>query len=152
MNAYFYNRMSAVVALYKAGKVKYIIVSGDNSRVGYDESTDMKTMLVKLGVPEEVIYLDYAGFRTLDSVVRCKEVFDQKDIIIVSQAFHNQRALFLSQRKGVSAVGYNATNVNRRYGFAVHVREKLARVKAVVDIVFGVKPKFFGPKIEVGNA
>lgn len=152
VNPYFHHRMVAAAALYKAGKVKYILVSGDNGRKGYDESTDMKEMLVALGVPAQVIYLDYAGFRTLDSVVRCKEVFNQRDIIVVSQKFHNQRAIFLSKLNGLDAVAYNAEDIRMKYGFAVHIREKMARVKAVLDIVIGKNPRFLGPKIKVGNA
>ena len=144
--------MIAAAELYKAGKVKYIIVSGDNGRVGYDESSDMKQVLISLGVPEFVIYLDYAGFRTLDSVVRCKEVFEQKDIIVVSQKFHNQRAVFLSKVKGLEAIGYNAQDVTFRQGYVVLLREKLARVKAVLDVLVGKGPKFYGPKVAIGNA
>jgi SanA protein len=151
VNTYFYNRIKAAAELYKSGKVKYIIVSGDNGRKEYDESTDMKNMLIKLGVHESAIYLDFAGFRTLDSVVRCGKVFDQQDVIIVSQKFHNQRAIFLGKAKGLTAVGYNAKDVSMRYGFAVHVREKLARVKAVLDILSGKKPKFLGPKVDLSN-
>ena len=152
VNPYFKNRMIAAAELYKAGKVKYIIVSGDNGRVGYDESSDMKQVLISLGVPEFVIYLDYAGFRTLDSVVRCKEVFEQKDIIVVSQKFHNQRAVFLSKVKGLEAIGYNAQDVTFRQGYVVLLREKLARVKAVLDVLVGKGPKFYGPKVAIGNA
>ncbi|MFT5725704.1 MAG: SanA protein [Bacteroidia bacterium] len=152
MNPYFSNRIKAAVELYKAGKVKYIIVSGDNGRSNYDESTDMKNLLIDLGVPEDVIYLDFAGFRTLDSIVRCDKIFDQQDVIIVSQKFHNERAIFIGRAKGVRAVGYNAKDVSIRYGFPVHVREKLARVKAVIDIVTRKKPKFLGPKVEIAHA
>jgi SanA protein len=112
----------------------------------------MKNVLIQLGVPQEVIYLDYAGFRTLDSVVRCKEVFDQDDIIVVSQEFHNQRAVFISQAKGVKAIGYNAKDVAFARGYLVLVREKLARVKAVLDLIVGKQPKFYGSKVAVGNA
>ncbi|MFT5513206.1 MAG: SanA protein [Bacteroidia bacterium] len=152
VNPYFHHRMVAAAELYKAGKVKYILVSGDNGRLGYDESTDMMEMLVSLGVPANVIYLDFAGFRTLDSVVRCKEVFSQNEIVVVSQEFHNQRAVFLSKANGLDAVAYNAKDIPMKYGFAVHVREKLARVKAVIDVVIGKEPKFLGPKIVVGDA
>lgn len=151
LNPYFLYRIQAAVQLYKAGKVKYIIVSGDNSRKEYDESSDMKNLLVKLGVPEEVIYTDYAGFRTLDSVVRCKEIFGQKNIVVVSQEFHNERAIYLARAKGINAVGLNAKNVNARTGLPVMLREKLARVKAVLDIMFNKKPHFLGPSIELGS-
>lgn len=152
INPYFQHRMEAAAALYKSGRVRYIIVSGDNGRKTYDESSDMKAVLMSLGVPENVIFLDYAGFRTLDSVVRCKAIFNQDDVVIVSQEFHNQRAVFLSQVKGINAVGYNAKDIHMKYGFAVHVREKLARVKAVLDIVMGKEPKFYGPKVDIEHA
>ncbi len=152
INPYFKYRMEAAANLYKSGKVKYIIVSGDNGSKSYDESTDMKNVLIQLGVPQEVIYLDYAGFRTLDSAVRCKEVFDQDDIIVVSQKFHNQRAVFIGQAKGVKAIGYNAKDVAFARGYVVLVREKLARVKAVLDMIVGKQPKFYGSKVAVGNA
>ncbi len=152
MNPYFVYRMEAAATLYKAGKVKYIIVSGDNSRVDYDESSDMKEFLITLGVPANAIYLDYAGFRTLDSVVRCKKIFGQKDIIVVSQKFHNQRAAFIGKYRNVKVTGFNAKDVTKKSGLSVNIREKGARVKAVIDIVIGKDPKFLGPKIGIGEA
>lgn len=145
-NLFYKYRMEAVAALWKSGKVQHIIVSGDNSTQYYDESTAMKKALVAIGVPDSVITLDYAGFRTLDSVVRCKWVFGQSEIIVVSQEFQNERALFIAKHFGINAVGFNAKDVPGRYGLKTAIREYFARVKAVLDIyVLRTEPKFPGP-------
>jgi SanA protein len=123
-----------------------VIVSGDNSTQYYDEASAMKKALVENGVPDSVITLDYAGFRTLDSVVRCKWVFGQSDIILVSQEFQNERALFIAEHFGINAVGFNAQDVPEGYGLKTSIREYFARVKAVLDIyVLKTQPKFPGP-------
>ncbi|MGB0931243.1 MAG: SanA/YdcF family protein [Chitinophagales bacterium] len=150
-NLYFDYRIQATVELYKANKIQYIVASGDNHSKGYDEATAMKEALMRKGIPESAIYLDYAGFRTLDSVVRCHKVFGQKRFTIISQLFHNQRAVFIASTKGLETVGFNARNVSTRYGLKVMMREYLARVKAVLDIyVLRKKPKFLGPAVKVG--
>lgn len=152
VNLYYQYRMEAAAALWKAGKVKYIIVSGDNSTVYYDEATFMRNTLRELGVPDSVITLDYAGFRTLDSVVRAYWVFGQKNIVIVSQEFHNERAIYLAEHFGINAVGLNAKDVPGNYGWATAFREYLARVNAVLDVtVFGTTPKFPGPPEPLGR-
>jgi len=149
INRYYQYRIDAAAALFKAGKIKFILVSGDNSVEGYDEPTDMKDDLVKKGVPVEKIFLDYAGFRTLDSVVRGKAIFGQKSMTIISQKFHNERAVFIANHKEIEAIGFEAKDVSMRAGLLVQTREKLARVKVLIDLVFGVKPKFLGDKIEI---
>ena len=102
----------------------------------------MKQALISKGVPEDRIVLDYAGFRTLDSVVRAKEVFGNEQFIIISQQFHNERALFLALHNGIKAVGFNAQDVTAYYGFKTRLREYLARTKLFLDLQWGVKPKF----------
>lgn len=149
VNLYYEYRIDAAVKLYKSGKIDYVLVSGDNSTKNYDEPSTMKDDLVKHGIPQGKIYLDYAGFRTLDSVVRCKEIFGQDSITVISQQFHNERAIFIAQQKGISAVGYNAKGVSTRYGIRVQIRERLARVKMILDLLIGKKPKFLGKKIEI---
>ncbi len=149
VNLYYKYRLSAAIKLYQKGKIKFIIVSGDNSTKSYDEPTEFKKDLIKAGVPGANIYLDYAGFRTLDSVVRVKEIFGQENITIISQQFHNERAIYLAEHFNVKAIGFNAKSVSKRYGFKVQLREYLARVKVFVDIVFNVKPKFLGKKIKI---
>ena len=149
-NLYFRTRMEAAARLYQAGKIRHIIVSGSNPSTSYDEATDMLKALVDLGVPREAVTRDYAGFRALDSVVRCKEVFGQDSVIIVSQAAHNRRAIFLARRYGLDAVGYNAEDY-RRFGISrQRIREAFARCKAVLDLyVLGTEPKFLGAPVDV---
>ncbi|MBF8457496.1 YdcF family protein [Kaistella sp. G5-32] len=148
-NAYFFNRITAAVELYKAGKIKNIIVSGDNSQKNYNEPEDMKIELIKQGIPAEKIFEDFAGFRTLDSIVRAKEIFGQQSFIIISQRFHNERAVYLAQKNGIEAFGYNAEDVNQYAGLKTNLREYLARVKVFWDFLFGVEPKFGGKKISI---
>lgn len=149
-NLFFLPRMEAAAALFKAGRVKALIVSGDNGTQGYDEPTEMKRVLVHLGVPEEKIVCDYAGFRTLDSVVRAKEVFGQQRVIFVSQRFHNARAIYLANAFGIEAWGLNASDVPVKLSVKTYLREKLACVKAVLDVnVLGTQPRFLGEKVEV---
>lgn len=149
-NLFFLPRMEAAAALFKAGRVKTLIVSGDNGTQGYDEPTEMKRVLVQLGIPEAKIICDYAGFRTLDSVVRAKEVFGQQRVIFVSQQFHNARAIYLARAFGIEAWGLNAKDVPVALSMKTFLREKLACVKAVLDVnVLGTQPKFLGEKVAV---
>lgn len=148
-NPYFYYRMDAAEELYKSGKITYIIVSGDNSTKDYNEPEDMQTELVERGIPKSKIFLDFAGLRTLDSVVRAKEIFGQKSYIIISQRFHNERAVFLAQKKDITAYGYNAKDVDKKAGLTTNLREYLARVKVFWDLFFGVDPKFGGSKVVI---
>ena len=150
LNLYFKYRVDAAVELYKSGKIQKILVSGDNSYVGYDEPTDFKNALIEAGIPPEDIHLDYAGFRTLDSVVRAKEIFGLGQVTIISQEFHNQRAIFIADYYSVNAIGFNARDVAGTGGLKTNMREKLARVKAVLDLyLFRTKPKFLGERIEI---
>ena len=149
-NLYFLSRIDATAKLYEAGKIDRILVSGDNRKVEYNEPEEMKKALVDKGIPEEVIFLDYAGFRTFDSVVRAKEVFGQSEFIIVSQKFHNERAVFIAGKKGLKAAGFNAADVRASYGFITHVREWGARCKVFLDLLLGKKPHFLGEPVDIG--
>lgn len=147
-NPHFTHRIAAAAELYRAGKVKHLLVSGDNHVAGYDEPTDMKQALIEAGVPAKAIFLDYAGLRTLDSVVRAKDVFGQNRLVIVSERFHNYRALFISRHFGVDAIAYNAKDVPIQYSRRVKVREMLARVWAILDLyVFRTRPHLLGQKV-----
>ena len=150
INLYYTHRITAAVELYKAGKIEYILISGDNGRESYDEPTLMKEDLMAAGIPESAIYLDYAGFRTLDSVVRCKRIFGELDILVISQQFHNERAVYIARARGIQAVGYNAQDVNAKYGFKTRIREYLARTKMFLDLWFKKEPKFLGEEIQIG--
>jgi SanA protein len=142
INAYFEYRMIAAANLYFSGKVKSIIVSGDNHTKTYDETTDMAEYLINLGVPENAIIRDYAGFRTLDSVVRAQKVFHCNSLIIVSQEFHNQRAVFIARHFGIDAVGYNAQDVTSKSNYT-HLREIGAKFLTILDLyLFNTQPKF----------
>lgn len=149
INLYFKYRIEATVELFKNNKIEYILISGDNSKVEYDEPTDFKNELISQGIPEACIFLDYAGFRTLDSVVRAKAVFGLTNFTLISQPFHNERALYLATTNGINAIAYNAKDVSNRYGLKVTIREYFARTKVFVDIFLKVKPKFLGPKITI---
>ena len=149
-NLFFNARIDAAVALFKAGKVDAIIVSGDNGRKSYDEPTDMRDDLIKRGVPQQYITLDYAGFSTLDSVVRAKAIFDLEDFVIVSQKFHIERALYIAEKKGLKAIGFTARDIEGFWGEKVRKREILARFKAFLDLhILGTEPKFYGKKVNV---
>lgn len=149
LNPYFKNRILATVQLYKAGKIKNIVISGDNGQKDYNEPEDMKNELIKAGIPEKRIYLDFAGFRTFDSVYRMNEIFGQNSFTIISQKFHNQRAVYITKVLGLNAIGYNAADVDAYYGFKTNIREKFARVKVFIDVILDKKPKFSGEKIKI---
>ena len=146
-NQYFLSRMQAAANLYKSGKTPFIIVSGDNANRQYNEPREMRRALVSLGVPGDKIVFDFAGLRTLDSVVRVKEVFGQKKIIFVSQKFQNQRAVCLARHFDIEAYGYNSGGEPSGLAWWRNwVRERLARVLVLLDLyLFDTEPKFLGP-------
>ena len=149
-NLFFKYRIQAAVELYKTGKIKHIIVSGDNSLFEYNEPREMRRALVREGIPIEAITLDYAGFRTLDSVVRCKEVFGQNHFIIISQEFHIARALFIAKKFKINAVGYAAKSPPQQYSFKTNFREFFARTMAIFDLyILNTQPKFLGNREEI---
>ena len=150
-NYFYVYRIRAAVALWKAGKVRAIVVSGDNGTKYYDETTTMQKDLIRAGVPKKYISLDYAGFRTLDSVVRAEAIFNLEDYIIVSQKFHLERALFLAQAKGQKAIGFVAKDIaGTAAAYRMKAREYLARAKAFLDVyVLHTEPKFYGKKERV---
>jgi SanA protein len=147
VNPYYQNRIDAAVALYMAGKIDFIIVSGDNSSAFYNEPALMKEDLIAKGVPEKRIYMDNAGFRTLDSILRCRDIFGEDHITIISQSFHNQRAVFIANHKNVTAVAFNAANGDSLWDEIS--REKLARVKMVFDLILNKQAQFYGERIEI---
>lgn len=143
-NQFYRARIEAAAALFHSGKVQGILVSGDNATRWYNEPIAMRKDLIAAGVPAEFITLDYAGFRTLDSVIRAKEVFGQEHVIIVSQRFHAERAIFLARHFGLDASGLAAADPDEPGLMKVRAREVFARVAAVLDIVIGRDPKFLG--------
>jgi SanA protein len=149
-NSFFDNRIQAAARLIRAGKVRYLVVSGDNHVAGYDEPKDMKESIVQAGVPPERVYCDYAGFRTMDSIVRVREVFGQTAVTVISQEFHNQRAIFIAQHRGVDAIAFNASEVDAYNSFKTKCREQIARANMLLDLfVFHRQPKFLGEKVAI---
>lgn len=146
-NPFFENRISTAADLYKNGKVVHFILSGDNSTRYYNEPSEMKKALMKKGVPATAITLDFAGLRTLDSIVRCKEIFGQSTIIIITQPFHSYRALFISNYYHMDAVALVAKEPSQDIAAQVYFREYLARTKAILDLyVLGTAPHHLGEK------
>ncbi|MGA0555096.1 SanA/YdcF family protein [Larkinella sp. VNQ87] len=133
-NLFFRYRMEATARLWKIGKIKHIILSGNNDSEYYNEPSDMKKALLRMGIPESDMTLDYAGYRTFDSVVRCKQVFNQDKITIISQNFHNARALYIGNHQGMKAVAFAAQDVPGGYSWRTLIREYLARPLAVLDV------------------
>lgn len=152
-NSYFVNRVTTAAKLYHAGKINFIIASGDNHTRLYDEPSAMRDSLVAHGVPAGRIILDFAGFRTLDSVVRAREIFGCDSLTIISQADHNARALYLAESNGIKAVALSAPlRAGRWVRIRLAIRECLARDKMMFDIWFGRQPHFLGEKIEITDS
>lgn len=147
-NLHFNQRIEAAAALYRAGKVKYLLVSGDNHVKGYDEPSDMRDALIAAGVPSSAITRDYAGFRTLDSVVRAKSVFGLSQCTIVTEEFHCARAVWIAHAHGIDAVAYAAPDVKlASWSLRADAREHLARAWCALDLyVLNRGPKFSGPR------
>ena len=148
-NLYYRYRIEAAVRLYKSKKVSYLIVSGDNRYRNYNEPVNMQKDLVEAGIPVNHIYLDYAGFRTFDSVIRCHEIFGQQKFTIISQPFHNERAVFIARSKGIEAIGYDARQVTGKKAMKVRIREIGARLQVYFDLLTGAKPYFLGKKVAI---
>ena len=144
-NPHFEHRIAAAAELFRLGRVKRLLLSGDNGRHGYNEPREMQRALLALGVPESAMTLDYAGFRTLDSMVRAAKVFGQKRLIIVTDRFHTARSVFLARHFGIDAVAFPSREVEMRYSYQARVREWFARVKACLDVyVLHTQPHFLG--------
>jgi SanA protein len=144
-NLFFVYRMDAAAKLYSAGKVRRLILSGNARGNGYNEAAAMKRELLARNLPAEAMLLDTGGIRTLDSVIRAREVFGAKRLIVVSQEFHNRRALFFCDHHSVDAVALNAESVAFSTAPRTWVRELLARAVAVLDVyVFNTRPRFGG--------
>ena len=149
-NPYFEERMETAAELYRMGKIDHLIVSGDNRSRYYNEPMEMRKALIKLGVPQTAITLDFAGLRTLDSIVRCKEIFGQNRITIITQPFHSYRALFISHFYCLDAVAMVTDEVDADYSIKVRLREYLARTKAILDLyVLKTSPRFLGEKEQI---
>lgn len=156
-NLYFKYRMQATYDLVAAGKIEYVIASGDNRTVQYNEPKYMKEALLNLGVKESRIIEDYGGRRTLDSVLRSNSIFKQNDITVISQRFHLERAIFLARKNGINAIGYIAqypypNNLkNLKTNAYIFIRELLARDLAIYDVVIQKRAQVLGSSIKIYN-
>ena len=149
-NLYFSYRIEAAARLFKAGKVRFLILSGDNRVNDYNEPKSMQNALLAQGVPDSCLVLDYAGLRTFDSMVRCKQVFGQDSVIVVSQQFQNARAVFISKQIGLICFGYNARQVTNQSETKIKVREFFSRIKCVLDFyLLDTKPRHLGEKVRI---
>ncbi len=145
INPYFNYRIQAAKLLFFSGKIQYLILSGDNRFISYNEPRAMRKELLRMGIPDSVIFMDFAGFRTLDSVVRGKEVFQLKRFIIISQEFHNRRAVFIARHHGIDAIAFNAEEPPASFTWKVKLREYLARVAMMLDLyILDSSPHFLG--------
>ena len=153
-NEFFTNRIMAAASLFHKGKIDYILVSGDNRHRTYNEPLQMTNALKARGVPEERIIADNAGYTTLDSVIRAKRVFLLDDVLIISQAFHNERAIFIADHSNLKAAGFNASDPSSTVANCkVGLREFFARIKGVFDVyIFNSQPEELGGPIPIGGA
>jgi SanA protein len=150
-NHFFQRRMEAAAELYHAGKVSQLLLSGDHSSADYNEPADMRDALLAKGVPESAMTLDSAGMRTLDSVVRAREIFGLKSCLIVTDDFHLPRAVFLANHFGLPATGYETEPLAWNVSVKTRLREYLARVKVLLDVyLLGTEPRHLGEKLPMG--
>lgn len=147
LSVVFRDRVTTAIALYKSGKVSTILITGDNGNKYYNEVTPAGEYMVANGVPREVIFLDYAGFDTYSSMYRARDIFNVKEAIIVTQSFHLSRAVFIARRLGIDAYGLGSDH--HQYRFKNDVREVVANVKAVLDVVLHRKPKYLGEEVPI---
>lgn len=145
-NRYYNYRMDAAAELYFANKVSYLLLSGDNHVSHYNEPESMRQSLIERGVPDSVIYLDCAGFRTFDSMVRAKKVFAQDSVTVISQNWHDERAIYIAEHYDLDAIAFCVQDytAGRRIYLKNHLREALAKVKVVLDLMVNKQPHFLG--------
>ncbi|WP_085248704.1 ElyC/SanA/YdcF family protein [Gilliamella mensalis] len=148
LNDFYRNRIDGAIDLYWQNKVDYLLLSGDNALLSYNEPITMKKDLIKAGIPSDSIVLDYAGFRTFDSVVRANRVFDANNFTIITQEFHCERAIFIALAQGIQAQCFAVPSPKSMK--LVRIREMFARVGAFIDLyVLKKQPKYLGPVIPI---
>ncbi|GKX54379.1 vancomycin high temperature exclusion protein [Leminorella grimontii] len=148
VNQYYQFRIQGALNLYNGNKVSYLLLSGDNAQMNYNEPITMRKDLIQAGVPAADIVLDYAGFRTLDSIIRTRKVFDTNGFTIITQRFHCERALFIAMHSGIKAQCYAVSSPKDM--FMVRAREVGARLGALLDLyILEREPRFLGPLIPI---
>lgn len=144
-NDYYKHRIQGAINAYNSGKVNYLLVSGDNAHRSYNEPITIYKDLISMGIPASKIMLDFAGFRTLDSVVRTRQVFDINNFTIITQRFHCERALFIAMKKGIVAQCYAVSSPKKI--IKIRLREVFSRINALIDLyILKSKPRFLGQK------
>lgn len=141
-NQFYENRLASTKALFDAQKIDYILLSGDNRTLQYNEPRMMRRDLIKMGIGEQFLFPDYAGFRTLDSIIRAKEVFKAEPMMIISQRFHCERALFIAKYHQIDAICFAADDPD--YYSLTRLREMLARFLMVWELWTEKAPHFLG--------
>lgn len=141
MNPFWKYRVEATYQLWKNKKIDRILISGDGGWFGHNEPEDFRKIFLKMGIPDSVMYIDASGFRTHDSVIRALKVYGLRKFTIISQLFHNKRALVIADKFGIDAIAFNAKDVERKFTWFNFFREKLARVKLFLDLyILNTKP------------
>ncbi|MEU2422285.1 ElyC/SanA/YdcF family protein [Streptomyces sp. NPDC007851] len=141
---YLARRLDAAAALYRAGRIRVVLVTGDNSRENYDEPDAMRAYLTRHGVPGGRVVTDYAGFDTWDSCVRAKKIFGVDRAVLISQGFHIRRAVALCEAAGVASYGVGVDDKHDATWYYGGTREVFAAAKAALDVVFEPNPRFLG--------
>ena len=147
LSSIFKDRVNTAIELYQAKKVSKILVSGDNSTISHNEVNPVRNYLLEKGVPDEDIFLDHAGFDTYSTMYRARDIFQVSSIIISTQSFHLPRSVFIARMLGINAFGISA-DVGHIL-FKNYIREIFANEKAVLELIFHIKPKFLGDVIPI---
>lgn len=145
------DRADTAIELFQAGKIEKILVSGDNGTMEHNEVVPTQKYLISQGIPKNIIFLDYAGFDTYDSMYRAKHIFHVKSAIIITQNFHLARSVYLCQKMGIECVGTSADKHHYIKIAQFTMREWISRVKAVWEILIKAKPKFLGEIIDINT-
>jgi len=146
INACYKNRIEATLKLFNAQKINLVLVSGSNKQ---NELQSYKQDLINGGIPENNIYMDYSGFRTIDSVIRAKEIYGLEKFTIISQKFHNERAIYLAEKKGLQVVGFNAKDPKNKYTLKKLIKEYISKTVAPLDIFFNTEASYLGEKSKI---
>ena len=143
------DRLDAGIELYQNHKIKRFLLSGDHGTTKYDEVNTMKKYLHNEGIPLSNIFLDHAGFDTYNSIIRAKKIFKVTDLTIITQKFHLKRSLFIANQLGINANGFIADKHQYAIANKMNIREKLANVKALLELLINRNPKFLGKAIPI---
>lgn len=146
------DRMDLALSLYKAGVAPKLLLSGDHGQTSYDEVNTMKAYAMEAGVPEEAIFMDHAGFSTYDSVYRAKAIFQVEKMIVVTQSYHQYRALYGCRSMGVQSWGAAADQMTYRKQWMRDLREVAARDKDFVKWIFKPEPVYLGDAIPISGS